>query len=31
MEEDGWLKIADPSKRGRKYRLVEEYAVKLVE
>ena len=27
--EDGWLEIADPSKRGRKYRLVEGYRVLL--
>ncbi len=26
---DGWLEVADPSKRGRKYRLVEEYQVLL--
>ncbi len=26
---DGWLEIADPSKRGRKYRLAEEYRVLL--
>ena len=24
---DGWLEIADPSKRGRKYRLVEKYRI----
>jgi Fic family protein len=26
---DGWLEVADPSKRGRKYRLAEEYRVLL--
>jgi len=26
---DGWLEIADPSKRGRKYRLAEEYQILL--
>lgn len=26
---DGWLEVADPSKKGRKYRLVEEYRVLL--
>ncbi len=26
---DGWLEIADPSRRGRKYRLVEEYHLLL--
>lgn len=26
---DGWLEVADPSKRGRKYRLEEEYRALL--
>jgi len=26
---DGWIEIADPSKRGRKYRLAEEYQILL--
>jgi len=27
--DDGWLEVADPSRRGRKYRLAEEYLVLL--
>jgi hypothetical protein len=29
--EDGWLEVADPSKRGRKYLLAEAYRVLLEE
>jgi len=28
--EDGWLEVVDPSRRGRKYRLVEEYRILLM-